>query len=477
MAKLRAVAPRIYLDTNPYVERIPVYNDTIFYPAGSIVSQYYQINDSDSDTVFYNFYFANRDIPAGGGDPKTNTNWLPYAFGDPKLSLLFSDSEVFTFVEGVDSDYKVAFAAVDSDVDLLTSKVRDVYKFDSDIKAIQRDIAVIEERNLIDSLTDSDAVHNAAIAWDSQTQRFKFVRPVQTVNNVAPNSQGNVSVEFTKASSGTRDQRPDSDANGSIYVVIGDSDSTVDGITYSFISKEVGWVRVIGYTEIENDALYVNITGDTMTGPLVLSRDPLSDSEAATKRYVDGFNDSDKQDRIIYVADLTAMYALIPENNRLYYVRSTNELWTYYSGGFHKFTIPAQRIYDPVMLEASITGTGAANFFLCAVRTYRFSDFLEGQMYAEEEKLDGTVTRKQIAIQSNGYGTFDFATTQYNGFKLADANNQLFVVSVLTKYIIGYKYYLTHIAHDGKISRIQMDADPSTVAFDEVNRTLNFGEY
>lgn len=36
-----------------------------------------------------------------------------------------------------------------------------------------------------------------------------------------------------------------------------------------------------------HDNRYVNITGDTMTGPLILSRDPVEDREAATKFYVD----------------------------------------------------------------------------------------------------------------------------------------------------------------------------------------------
>lgn len=36
-----------------------------------------------------------------------------------------------------------------------------------------------------------------------------------------------------------------------------------------------------------HDNRYVNITGDTMTGPLILSRDPVEDKEAATKFYVD----------------------------------------------------------------------------------------------------------------------------------------------------------------------------------------------
>jgi hypothetical protein len=40
-------------------------------------------------------------------------------------------------------------------------------------------------------------------------------------------------------------------------------------------------------TAVQSDAAYVNTSGDTLTGPLLLSRDPLGATEAATKRYVD----------------------------------------------------------------------------------------------------------------------------------------------------------------------------------------------
>ena len=36
-------------------------------------------------------------------------------------------------------------------------------------------------------------------------------------------------------------------------------------------------------------SLFVEIKGDTMTGPLILSRDPVEDMEAVTKQYVQQF--------------------------------------------------------------------------------------------------------------------------------------------------------------------------------------------
>jgi hypothetical protein len=38
----------------------------------------------------------------------------------------------------------------------------------------------------------------------------------------------------------------------------------------------------------DTDPLYVNLTGDTLTGPLYLAGDPVQPTEAASKQYVDG---------------------------------------------------------------------------------------------------------------------------------------------------------------------------------------------
>lgn len=42
-----------------------------------------------------------------------------------------------------------------------------------------------------------------------------------------------------------------------------------------------------GYSKAETDAKFVEVAGDTMTGPLVLPADPVADNQAANKHYVD----------------------------------------------------------------------------------------------------------------------------------------------------------------------------------------------
>ena len=43
----------------------------------------------------------------------------------------------------------------------------------------------------------------------------------------------------------------------------------------------------VSSTEGSSEILYVNVSGDTMTGPLVLAGAPTVDLQAATKKYVD----------------------------------------------------------------------------------------------------------------------------------------------------------------------------------------------
>lgn len=51
---------------------------------------------------------------------------------------------------------------------------------------------------------------------------------------------------------------------------------TIDGLIFARL------------TEAQADALYVELAGDTMTGPLTLNADPTVALHAATKQYVDG---------------------------------------------------------------------------------------------------------------------------------------------------------------------------------------------
>ena len=472
MTFLRATAPRVYVDQTPFVERYPLWSPGVLYQTGSVVSRNFQDTfDSDSDSVYYAFYVAQNDIKPGEPSPENNTkNWLLLTSGDPNLKNFFTDSEIYDFVDAAETRYDSYFEKIDSDIVSMTNEVNHILGFDSEIKKIQHDIEVLESKKLIESLFDSDAQDGKAIAWDSDANKFKFITPVLSINNVFPSSDGNIEYSFTVTKTGSRDARPDSDQKGTIFIVIGDSDSDYDGVTYSF--TDLGWTRMIGFTDRENEARYVDAVGDTMLGPLLLSRDPLTDSEAATKAYVDTFNDSDKQDKIIVLDSEVDLIAYPKENGRIYYVKANSSLWLYDANALKKFVIPRERIFDPVFLEATAVNKILGAFDI-RVRTYRFSSQLGGtfRLYRNNK-----VTPRLFAPASNIQGTFD-AGAAYQNCRLLDASLQEFTIKVPVNFEITDTWYLDFYSHDGVLTQITIDGNANQVAFSESNRILNFGEY
>ena len=470
MAQLKAIAPRVYIDTNPYVNRLPVFKSNVFYGTGSIVSKAFIINDSDSETFYYNFYVAKKDIQPGGLEPDQNSDWVLWVASDPAIRTFYSDSEVYKFIGRSTDQYTEAFVQIDSDVKRLSDDIQNVLGFDSEINKLKHDVSEVKNKNIIDSLLDSEAQDGKVVSWDSDSQRFKFVRNVTSVNGVFPDASGNVSYKFVGVKTGNRDDRLDSEEKGTIFVVVGDSDSDFNGTSYSF--TDVGWTRLIGFTEKENQVRYVNLSGDTMTGPLILSRDPIQDSEAATKRYVDKFSDSDKQDKIIFIDNDSDLIAYQHQKDRIYFVRETKNLWTYDGASLQKFIIPREKSYDSVVLEAFVSDQ-SASYFDVTVKTYRFSDQIGGQFYLREQT---ELSNTPFSITSNFQGTFDAASILQNA-KLLNSENQFFVFRVYRILDLADVWKLTFVSHYGETSEIVIDGQINKVTFSDSNRNFNFGEY
>ena len=112
-------------------------------------------------------------------------------------------------------------------------------------------------------------------------------RYVQTVNGIAPDSNGNVAVALTETSVGTLAARPATANAGVVYVVANDPDANNDGKTFIYDDDTSAWYEVATADMAANDARYVNVSGDTMTGQLILAADPTANLEATTKQYVD----------------------------------------------------------------------------------------------------------------------------------------------------------------------------------------------
>lgn len=471
MTKLKAIAPRIYIDKQPYVQRYPMWFGNVYYQQGSIVSRPFPAGiDSDSEVVYYNYYVAQREIQPYSLPPENNSKWTLWVSGDPNYKLFQLDSEVFDYLNEVRLEYLNLALEIDSDIAFNLQNISNISGYDSELRKLVSQTKEIRERNIIDSLFDSEAQDGKAIAWDSDNQRFKFIRPVLSVNGFLPNAAGEVNFSYLQTKTGARDDRLDSDLDGTIFIVVGDSDSEAQGLTYSYVSNK--WVRVIGFTEKENDVRYVNLTGDTMTGNLLLKGDPVRDSEAATKAYVDNFNDSDKQDKIIILNTLSDLLSYVYEESRLYFVKENNSLWIFSGGGLRQFTIPRERVFNPVMTEA-ITSNLTGSSFDITVKTYRFSSQVGGTLSLAR---NNNPTFTPFALINNVTGTYNVAN-QVENMTLVNSAVQSFKIRVPGILVSSDTYNLIFTTHDGLTNNIIINSTPTTVTFSDANRIFNFGTY
>lgn len=471
MAFLKAIAPKIHLGTTPYVIRYPEYNPDVYYQTGSVVYRHFQLSDSDSDTPYYNFYVSQRDVTPNKGNPEDlRDEWLLWVSGDPAIPSLYSDSDLRDFVLGVQQDYNKTKQDIDSDFLELDSDIQYILTWDSELRDLRQRVTAIENKKIIKNLDELELGNNKTPIWNDSDNKYDLVVPVLTFNGSFPNSAGEITYETGAVKTGTRDDRLDSEIEGTLFIVVGDSETEFDGITYAFSSA--GWQRVIGFTEVENDNRYVNITGDVMTGPLLMARDPLRDSEVATKRYVDTFFDTTKQDTIIYLDSETDLALQTHTPDALYYIRSTSNLWTYTNGALSKFSFPAERLWDPVIISATaIPYAASVSYFDVRVDTYRFSDSIEGylEIWKTGQGNTAIVTRVNIS------GTLD---ANYGmDAKLLDASLQQFTVRVTAKYASYDEWNVRFTAHDGSTSSVTIGAGTANRAVSNTNRLFNFGEY
>lgn len=131
--------------------------------------------------------------------------------------------------------------------------------------------------------TDTITLHRN----DGVTIPVSIAGYAKTVNAIAPDALGNVAVSLTATKTGTFAARPATANAGLIYVVSGDSNTSLNGATYIYESNSAAWYEVKGFDTASADARYVNVSGDVMTGALTLSGAPTANLHAATKLYVD----------------------------------------------------------------------------------------------------------------------------------------------------------------------------------------------
>ena len=109
---------------------------------------------------------------------------------------------------------------------------------------------------------------------------------VKRVNGIQP-TNGNIAVSFGATLTGTLVARPPSAADATVYIVSGDPNPTLNGQAFIYSTNTGQWLEISPPGTASSDARYVNVGGDTMTGPLILNADPETALGAATRQYVD----------------------------------------------------------------------------------------------------------------------------------------------------------------------------------------------
>ena len=116
---------------------------------------------------------------------------------------------------------------------------------------------------------------------------------VKTVNGVAPNvTTGNVAVSLASVETGTSASMLAASSSGTlqdgdVWIISGETADPLtasNGEAYIFSSASGQLFELSNLDQVENDVRYVNVTGDTMTGALILSQDPTNVLGAATKQ-------------------------------------------------------------------------------------------------------------------------------------------------------------------------------------------------
>jgi hypothetical protein len=462
---------RLEQKTTPLVHRFPKWSPTNYYDQGHVVCR----PNDDSENI--NIYVCivshisndseNRLYPFDSELNKfvvNDTLWAHYISTTPVDSDERSPAAITqktrNFQFALDSDQK-SVASRMSFINTSLPQLPDSEELDSDTRIANQKIAAINSINIISTFVDSAAKHNEIIVWDSDAKIYK-TRPVMlTLNTFGPEADGNIPLTITKVIRGTKDDIPSTEDEGTVFIIVGDSDSESNG--NSIIYSSSVWKSLIGPDRILRDAKYLRVGGqNTMTGPLLVGV-PTAANQIVSKQYVDDSVKDTKQTAFGFVDSDFLISVATYDSENLIISREAPSLWFY-----DKINITVG-LREPYL--TSFVNVVVVNSTTLIVKTRYFSRQTEGKL----ELLKNNVLEPFTTDSDNNVSADSISGGVANKMKLINPGDQEFTIYLTNPFSSANKYVVRFTTHNGDVVTLTKDAN--SLVWYPNKENFDFGTY
>lgn len=451
---------RLQRHNTPVVNRLPSWSVENFYDEGrllwakhfdsELIDVYVCIKShvpNDSDRVM--FFQDSEETPV-----LNETYWWHW------VSDRVLDSEEFSFAS-LNRKVRSYSRKIDSDIIQVDPRyvwllntvptLPDSDSVDSDLLDANIRLDIMENKH-ITQFFDSDARHKNIVVWDSETQKYVSRVVVRSFNGFKPDPDANIPLSLVNILSGTRDDIPASTINGSIFVFSGDSDVNTTGDSFLFDSDH--WRPIISPERESLDQKFLMVSGERpMRGPLLVNI-PTSPMQIASKKYVDAFVKTVKQDTFQFFENETQINITLDSENFVV-VKDQPSLHFYDK-------INTSMVGDLNDVQVNFKDVTVVTPNLLRVETNYFSRQLDGVF---QLKKNGNPE----PFVSDSDDNFAF------GNKLVDQANQYFLLNLTNAFDVSQAYEMTYTQHDGDVARITKEAGVSNWVVEGDN--YDFGIY
>lgn len=432
---------RLQNKSTPITNRLPQWSYTNYYEEGNLV--WSKVFDSESFELYIcvrNHYSGDSDGSLVIHDSDSLTpdllnekNWRLFVkegpFDSDSRSLAAINWKTRNYRQTIDSDIKISTAQINwllSTVPFLP----DSDSVDSDIKIANEKIIEINSKTITD-MVDSDSVHNGLIVWDSDSAAYTTKLFIYTFNGIGPDENGDIPLSLVKVISGTKDDKPDSELNGSVFIVSGDSESSSNGTSYVFDNGS--WVSFISPDRKRYDKKFLRSNGDnSLVGSLYVP-DPIQDTQIVNKKYVDDFVKDNKQDQFNLFDSEGAVDLSLIDSENFYVIKSRPTLHFYDKINNN---IIGESIDDLTNFkDVSVVSPNVLN-----ITTNYFSSIVYGNL---QVKRNGVLEAFTIDSSSNlDYNAIVANVAQDS--KLKDQFNQSFTLNLSSPYNVSDSYEISY---------------------------------